>query len=176
MVIICFKEIVAFEKLYYFLKKTMPVFTMTFCFVAKGTVDSTPRSILKNTSVLPRYSVASPLHYHNVTNSPKPTPVRKPSEKIVKIGKLCEAFELLFCCSGLKTCSVTIIQSCTLVAKFMDLLCQSVCLIIMHYFAVEPEDEENPNLRRSRRARCKPLAWYAGERINYNRRKSGMRY
>ena len=38
---------------------------------------------------------------------------------------------------------------------------------------VEPEEPENPNLRRSKRARVKPLAWWAGEGINYNRRKSG---
>ena len=37
---------------------------------------------------------------------------------------------------------------------------------------VKPEEPQN-GLRRSRRNRCKPVAWYKGERIVYARRKSG---
>lgn len=37
---------------------------------------------------------------------------------------------------------------------------------------VLPEDAPD-GLRRSRRVRCQPVAWYKGERLVYERRKSG---
>ena len=36
-----------------------------------------------------------------------------------------------------------------------------------------PEQTDDPNIRRSRRNRMKPTAWYAGEQPLYQRRESG---
>ncbi len=52
---------------------------------------STPRGILRSSSgsssALPRYSVASPLHIQDVTDTVPPTPVLKPVKKRVKISE-----------------------------------------------------------------------------------------